>query len=212
MIDANMSNQIVSALVGLITGFITSAAFWWFTTRFLTPSIRWSTRISVTPRMGDASTANRIKIMNVGRRPAVDFSATCMLRVPGVTTGTNVRLVNLRTLDVPLPRLEPRGERIISIKTDGISPAHVASLPKDLQALLNQNPPVSLTTLFSQYPKSEIVLYLSAYDEVTGSRKHYRSHPYTKASLAFGRFIAGTTALSLLSPGDGSNDTRVGVV
>lgn len=212
MPDANTWNQIASAFVGLLTGFITSAGFWWFTTRFLTPKIQWSARISVTPRSASNAAANRIKIMNVGRRSAVDFSATCMLRVPGVTTGTNVRLVNLRTLDVPLPRLEPKAERIISIKTDGINPAHVASLPAELQVLLNQSPAASLEEVFTKFPNSEVVLYLSAYDEVSGTRKHYRSHPYTKDSLAVGRFLPGTTALSILQPGDGPGSLRTGVV
>ncbi len=190
--EASWTHTIESAswtiLLSVVTGVLASWLFWIWITRFRAPKIKWSDFISVNDYWPGGGPKYRIKIQNVGRRAAVDFAATCMLRVPGVGTGGNTKLVHLRTLDVPLPILKPKSGRIITVKTDGLSPMHVQGLPKPLRELLNQDPPTRLEAIFEAFPGAEVVLYLAAYDAVSGTRRHYRSHPYTKESLTDRRF------------------------
>ena len=100
-----------------------------------------------------------------------------------------------RTLEVPLPRLEPRAGRVITVKTDGLNTFHVAGLPESIRGLFNQNPPVGLDEVLRIFPDSEMVLYLSAYDEKSGTRKHFRSHAYTWDSFTHRLFRADGTEI-----------------
>lgn len=182
------ANLGVSAAVSGLMGVLASYVFWLWVTRVLAPRIKYSEKISVNDKWPGGPTKYRVKIQNVGRRAAVDFQAICVLRIPGVATGENYKLVKLRTLDVPLPRLEHGHSRIITIKTDGLNKRHVRDLPDPLPTWLNQSPAVGLEKILNAFPGSEAILYLSAYDEVSGVRRSYRSRPYNAGSITRGYF------------------------
>ncbi|TAP39583.1 hypothetical protein [Arthrobacter sp. S39] len=191
---------IISAVVAVVTGVLSSYLFWLWLTKRLRPRIVWSKHISVNEHWLGGPPKYRVKIQNVGRRAAVDFGAICMLRVPGVATGENVKLVKLRTLDVPLPFLGKGKGRLITIKTDGLDQFHVLGLPEPLRSRLNQEPPVTLEDLFADFPGSEVMLYLSAYDAVSGTRCHFQSVPYTSSSLTRKWFEPGSVAVQSGGP------------
>jgi hypothetical protein len=171
----------IGLAIGFLLGLLSSFLFWLFTNRWLVPKIRWSPQISC---IEDAElqgvTKCRVKIMNVGRRAAVDFSATCLLRVPNAGTYGNTKMIQLRTLDVPLPYLAPGRSRVMSIKTTGLDPVLTSLMSKKVAVLLNANPPTSLRELLTLIPEAEIEIHLTAYDEVSGTRRNFRpKQPYT---------------------------------
>lgn len=179
-------NLAVNASVSASMGVTASWIFWLYLTRRLSPRLEFSSKVCIS-RNNDLI-KYRIKIRNSGNRAAVDFSAYCLLRVPGVATGENFKLVALRTLDVPLPRLAPKAARVITVKTDGLNPRAVETIPDPLRSWLNRNPPSGVDQIIRSFPGSELVLHISAYDEVSGSRKFFRSKPYTESDFLWGYF------------------------
>lgn len=194
-------NLAINAGISVVFGLLASLLSWLWITRGLSPKIIYSDMISMNDKWPGGPTKFRIKIKNVGRRAAVDFSAICLLRIPGVATGDNYKLIKLRTLDVPLARLERGNSRIVTVKTDGLNKNHVRDLPDPLPEWLNQKPAVGLDKILEAFPGSELVLYLSAYDEVSGVRRTYRSKPYTAQSITRGYFEpAGVKIVTRGSP------------
>ncbi|MGW5295889.1 hypothetical protein [Streptomyces bacillaris] len=172
----------LSSLLAVVTGIASSYLFWIWLTRGLAPRVAWSTSISKAQLPG-GPIKYRVKIMNTGRRAAVDFTAVCMLRLPDSGSNGNTKLATLRTLDVPLPRLAPGRSRVITIKTDGIDPLQVRGLPRPVQDCLNQDPPVPLEQLLARFPGAHLVMHLSAYDAKSGTRCHFTSQEYTTRSI-----------------------------
>ena len=193
-------SQLVSAVISVALGIAASGLFWLWLRHGLAPRIRWSENISAVNPEDGRPVRYRIKIQNVGWRAAVDFGATCVLRVPAIEGSVNHRLVLLRTLDVPIPRLSRRQGRVISVKTHGLAEEHVRDLPIKLRGMLNQEPAVPLDALLQAFEGAELVLYLSAYDEVSGTRVSSRSLPYTSSDISPRQFRANGVKLETRGP------------
>ena len=185
-----MKEVAVSSSLAVVTGIASSYLFWIWLTKGLAPKIAWSSSISKA-RLPGGPIKYRVKIMNEGRRAAVDFTAVCLLKLPDAGSNGNTKLATLRTLDVPLPRLAPGKARVITIKTDGIDPLQVRGLPSAVRECLNQDPPIPLEQLLARFPGAHFVLHLSAYDEKSGTRCHFTSKDYTTRSITERPFTNG---------------------
>ncbi|MGW1727793.1 hypothetical protein ACWCQK_33375 [Streptomyces sp. NPDC002306] len=183
-----MTEFAVSSSLAVVTGIASSYLFWIWLTKGLAPKVVWSSSISKA-RLPGGPVKYRVKIMNAGRRAAVDFSAVCLLKLPDAGSNGNTKLATLRTLDVPLPKLSPGRSRVITIKTDGIDPLQVRGLPAAVRECLNQDPPIPLEQLLARFPGAHLVLHLSAYDEKSGTRCHFTSQDYTTRSITDRPFV-----------------------
>ncbi|MFG1924319.1 hypothetical protein [Cryptosporangium sp. NPDC048952] len=180
---------ILSTLISVPTGMLTSFLFWWWFSRRLAPRIAWSD-LMVAPADADLTGTDfdmpRVKIVNVGRRNAIDLQVWAQLRLPHEVDGAGspMSLVELPTSITWLPRLQRDGYRYVRLCLGKVPPEELERVGLD--------PSVELPTLLREHEDAAVRVFLFAYDGFSGARKIFVSPDYCADTLITGAFEPGT--------------------
>jgi hypothetical protein len=200
---------VVSTLVSVPAGIITSLIFWWWMTRRLAPRLAWSPYLVVPPpgtRTGTDHDQPRVKTVNLGRRDAVDLQVKAQLRIPHEidNIGSPVSIVDLPTSTDWLPRLRRNSYRYVRLCLEGVPEnelRRVAAVIGD-ESIRGDD----LALLLRKRPDAAIRLYLFAYDEFSGARKIFVSPDYGAGTMVEGAFRPGTSMEVTRAPGRAEDD------
>ncbi|GAA0269971.1 hypothetical protein [Cryptosporangium japonicum] len=179
---------IISTLISVPTGILTSFLFWWWFTRRLAPRIDWSDLMAAPPETAWTGTDHdmpRIKIVNTGRRHALDLQVWAQLRLPHEVdaSGSPVSLIELPTSVTWLPRLQRQSYRYVRMCLGRVPPGELERCGVD--------PSTDLPTLLREHPDAAVRVYLFAYDGFSGARKIFVSPDYCADTLIIGAFEPG---------------------
>ena len=121
---------VVSTLISVPTGILSSFVFWWWFTRRLAPRLSWSTELVIPPaatRTGTDHDQPRVKTVNLGRRDAVDLQVKAQLRVPHEVDniGSPMSIVDLPTSVDWLPRLQRGSLRYVRLCLEQVPAAEI---------------------------------------------------------------------------------------
>ena len=116
---------VVSTLISVPAGIITSLIFWWWMTRRLAPRLAWSEHLVIPPpgtHTGTDHDQPRVKTVNLGRRDAVDLQVKAQLRIPHDVDniGSPTSIVDLPTSTEWLPRLRRGSYRYVRLCLEGV--------------------------------------------------------------------------------------------
>jgi hypothetical protein len=181
-------------IVGALLGLIVSLAFWWVQYRVLVPRLEFGSQIrKLTSINGPVYS---IKVQNVSRwRTVIDVSFQVRLYLGhGVVEYNEGPVKTLQSLDL----------RVVPDSVMRIQPGHSQLLRLDLRKTTwSEAPPghrtaagidevstadVPLEVLLDRTPAPYVRALVLAYDEVTGSRKFFRSGEYLEKDIKRGRF------------------------
>ena len=187
---------VVSTLVSVPTGILTSFLFWWWVTRRLAPRLDWSTALVVPSpdtRTGTEHDQPRVKTVNLGRRDAVDLQIKAQLRVPHDVDniGSPVSIVELPTSTEWVPRLRRDSYRYVRLCLERVPDADLARVAAVVGTDGIRG--MGLADFLRERPDAAVRLYLFAYDEFSGARKMFVSPDYHAAELVEGAFVPGTS-------------------
>ncbi len=187
---------VVSTLVSVPTGILTSFVFWWWLTRRLAPRLAWSPHLVVPPpgtHTGTDHDQPRVKTVNLGRRDAVDLQVKAQLRVPHEVDniGSPMSIIDLPTSVDWLPRLQHGSLRYVRLCLELVPDTELQRVAA--VTTCDPAPGRGLADFLRAYPGSAVRLYMFAYDEFSGARKMFVSPDYTAETIVQGRFRDGPT-------------------
>ncbi|PIP37990.1 MAG: hypothetical protein COX19_15090 [Desulfobacterales bacterium CG23_combo_of_CG06-09_8_20_14_all_51_8] len=179
---------LVSILIGIPLGILSSLAAWWILFRYIVPKIEFSPHISKY-YFKNLGTRYRIKFRNIGKRGIIDIEVFPILRIKGLNPELPDNWLNI-TLTTSL-----NNNHISSLKEDRI----ISLLPEDTDKFKNPNFPdhirkkyqskgLNIEDLLSLDNKVKLVVQLFGYDEFSGARKMFISKPYTLKDIKPGTF------------------------
>jgi hypothetical protein len=208
-VEAGVVEVVVSTLVSVPAGIITSLIFWWWMTRRLAPRLSWSESLVVPPpgtHTGTDHDQPRVKTVNLGRRDAVDLQVKAQLRIPHDldNIGSPVSIVDLPTSTDWLPRLRRGSYRYVRLCLDGVPDAEA----RRVAAVIGDDTihHGDLAKLLRGRPDAAVRLYLFAYDEFSGARKIFVSPDYNAGNMVEGAFRPGTSLDVTPAPGPAEDE------
>ena len=196
---------VVSTLVSVPTGMLTSFLFWWWVTRRLAPRLAWSAELVLPPAGTHTGTDHdqpRVKTVNLGRRDAVDLQVKAQLRIPHEidNIGSPMSFFDLPTSVVWLPRLQHGSLRYVRLCLEQVPESEL----RRVGAVVGREPSpgCGLAEFLTDHPDATVRLYLFAYDEFSGARKMFVSPDYGAPNMVEGSFRPGTSLTVDRAPAD----------
>jgi len=193
---------VVSTLLSVPVGILTSFLFWWVLARRLAPRVAWSTAIILpaeTAMTGSDHDQPRIKIVNVGRRDAIDLQIAAQLRLPHQVDhiGSPMSIVDVPTSVPWLPRLRRRSFRYVRLCLNQV--------PENEQtrvALAGEESGLGtdMLDILQRWPGAAVRFYLFAYDSFSGARKIFVSPDYGLDRVVRGAFRPGPSLEAVPAP------------
>ena len=193
---------LISTVLSVPIGILSSFLFWWWLARWLAPRVQWSSGLAVPPESARTDTDHdqaRVKVVNSGRRDAIDLQISAHLRIPAGPDGENsLLIVELPTSIQNLPRLRRGSFRYVRLCFDQIAAQERARLmfATDKPALGDD-----LATTLALTPGAAVRIYLFAYDSFSGARNMFVSPDYTSAHVVTGAFDSGLALAPVPDPG-----------
>jgi hypothetical protein len=148
--------------------------------RRLAPCVAWSTAIILPPETamtGSDHDQPRIKIVNVGRRDAIDLQIAARLRLLRQVDhiGSPMSIVDVPTSVPWLPRLRSRSYRYVRLRLNQV-PENEQARVGLVGAEPHRGP--DLLDILRRWPDAAVRFYLFAYDAFSGARKIFVSPDY----------------------------------
>ena len=179
---------ISSTFVGILLGVISSIIGWWILFRCYIPNLSFSSIISKIEE--DNSRARyRIRILNKGRRKAIDLEIIARLQVRGILKETPKvwKQVNLKIAGEKIPYIEKDEARIIRLLPEKTIDFREMVFPEEIREKA-WSEKLTLEDLFRCGEESFLQIHVFAYDEFSGSRKMFLSPKYQFASISSEKF------------------------
>lgn len=174
-----MTDLIVSNILGLIIGLITSFFSWWVIFHKIIPVIEFADFISKVPRQSGKGHSFRIKFRNSGKRAiiGVEVVARLIIKWEGSKTWSVVYVPLSRDGErkVELPKVVNGFSRTLTLFPN-LVPAFVANqrYPEEIRAKAKEKK-LTMEDVLSLGKESKLKIYLSGYDEFSGARKMFES-------------------------------------
>lgn len=215
-------------VLGIVIGLVTNFAVWALLFHGMVPRIRFSNDISKIPmpKSDDDKSGSRyrFRIENAGHRDIIDIELAARLSFKGIRSGT------WNTIYLPLnfdgsstwrvPILHPArkgkvGHRItVFIHPNGaLSLKQWQAVPSEVRAKAAKRG-VLLEDLLGMGSEAQIQVLAYCYDSFSGSRKLFRSRPYTLKNIATRRFkrnsldVVPASDDAQTSPGEVTHDNE----
>jgi len=201
---------VVSTLVSVPTGMLTSFLFWWWVTRRLAPRLAWSAELVLPPAGTHTGTDHdqpRVKTVNLGRRDAVDLLIRAQLRVPHAVDniGSPMSIIDVPTSTDWLPRLQHGSLRYVRLCFEQVPDAELRRVSAVSGAEIRTG--CTLAEFLRDRPDAAIRIYLFAYDQFSGARKMFVSPDYDASTMVEGTFTPGTSLTVRPAEPEGDNST-----
>jgi len=179
---------LISTIIGIPIGLLSSLAAWWFLFHHIVPKIEFSPNISKYD-FKNLGTRYRLKIRNVGKRGIIDLEVFPILRIKGLnlqlpdnwlnitlnTSLTNNRIANLKE------------DRVISLLPENTEKFSGYSFPDHIREKY-QAKELNIEDLLSLDYEIKLVVQIFGFDEFSGARKLFESKSYTIKDIKYGTF------------------------
>lgn len=201
-----VTDVLVSTLIGIPIGLLTSFVSWWILFHMLTPKVRFSTQISKARAATSDRYAYRVKLRNVGRRRIVDAEFFARLRIQALDKGSNNWAIFHIPLDEPrIPMLPPHRRRghIEVLYVSQVNNTH--RFPSDIAKKIEDGT-VLLEDLMRLGKQSTLQLIGFGYDSFSGTRTIFESALYTINDIMPGRFAKNSFDITSGKPSAASNE------
>jgi hypothetical protein len=181
-------------LVGALFGFALSLVLWWIQLRVVVPRLEFADGISRLTQNGDVT--YRVKVMNGGRRGAVDLAFSVSLYLGSellayneVPTVKTLSILKLHPATDAILQLRPRVSRVVRLD---MRPQLWQDTSPSLLAVAKIDPrsdrPVSLESLLAATSSAYLLVRVLANDEVSGTRRYFVSQRYYLGHIRTGAF------------------------
>jgi len=174
--------------LGALLGIASSGVFWWIQNHLLVPHLEFSPELSKKKNpYTKRGWMYRVKLINRGRRRAVDVSYVVKFAVRGL------HYDNLTWIPIPIssnhtPSIMARtGDRVLRFRTDLMTSGDLPYFPKWITEKADAGN-LTLDDLMSLDRSSKLIVYVFAYDEFGGARKMYSSKEYRQHDIRKGKF------------------------
>lgn len=181
----------MTILISIPLGALSSLIAWWILNYWIKPKIKFSEDISKT--LIDSISIYRFKFENCGKRKIVDNLLIAKLRIKGIRYKSNWEVIYLPLDNDKIPIIRPiKGEcRIIRevprLELGLIEIKNQKFLPEAIKEKID-NDTITLEELMNLGSESELILYVTGYDEISGAKKTFESKPYKVGDIKNGLF------------------------
>ena len=189
-----MSEILISNLIGLFIGIVTSFLTWWILFHGIIPKIRFSEHISKLLSTDEkAGWKYRFKFVNCGRRALLDVQVVARLSIKGLHspdswTTITIPLELSHDKKYEIPRVPRNANRVLRLFVNQVVDLKQSALfPNDLREKA-KNDVLCLEELLALGTESKLLIYVSGYDAFSGARKMFASKGYTVADIREGQF------------------------
>jgi len=182
----------MTILISIPLGAFSSLIAWWILNYWIKPKIKFSEDISKT--LIDSTAIYRFKFENCGKRKIVDNSLIAKLRIKGIRYKLNWEVIYLPLDNDKIPIIRPiKGEskkirEVPRLELGLIEIKNRKFLPQTIKQKI-ENDTISLEELMKLGSESELILYVTGYDEISGAKKTFESKPYKVKDIKNGLFI-----------------------
>jgi len=188
----NFAELLVSNLIGLVVGLVTSFFSWWVLFHWLVPAIQFSESISKIQRSGGSGHSYRIKFQNTGRRAIIGVEVFARLSVnwsgDSNWTGLYIPLSGDGESKYEIPHLGIGGNRVLSFFLNATESFRTNIRYADDFKHKASEGRISMEDVLSLGKAAQIQIFVSGYDAFSGSRKVYMSKHFRLSDIKTGRF------------------------
>lgn len=180
--------MLLSTLIGIPLGILSSLVAWWVLFRFIVPRIEFSPHISKY-HFKNLGTRYRIKFRNIGKRGIIDVEVFPILRIKGLNPELPDNWLNITlTTSLKENRISSlKEDRIISLLSEDTDKFNNPNFPEHIRKKYRQKE-LNIEDLLSLDNPVKLVVQLFGYDEFSGARKMIISKPYTLKDIKHGTF------------------------
>lgn len=182
---------LITLLLSVPIGAISSLIAWWILNYCIKPEIRFSEDIS---KINEFSKSfYRFKFENCGKRNIFDSELVAKLRIKGLKYSTNWEVIDLPLDNNRIPVINSiiKGDRKVRevprIELGLIDSKHFRFLNDSVKTKI-QDDSITLEELMGLGAKSELILYVTGFDEISGARKTFESKAYKLSDIKEGKF------------------------
>jgi hypothetical protein len=196
-----LDSPLVAFLFAQFCGLATSFLSWWVLVHGVVPKAYFSPNLSKVARRNTTDNASgydyRVKIGNFGRRSIIDVEISARLRITGLEPRPQatwiVKIPIEHEMYFRIPEILPhkKGEIRNKVLTLDVNEANdlFASdkCPERIKAKAILKT-LTLEDLLSIGTTATLTIYVAGFDEFSGARKQFVSHPYSFKNVKLGRF------------------------
>ena len=181
----------ITLLLSVPIGAISSLIAWWILNYCIKPEIRFSEDIS---KINENSKAfYRFKFENCGKRNIFDSELVAKLRIKGLKYSTNWEVIYLPLDNNRIPviksinKSDKKLREVPRIELGLIDSKHFRFLSKSIKMKILDDS-ITLEELMKLGNDSELILYVTGFDEISGARKTFESKAYKISDIKEGKF------------------------
>lgn len=181
----------ITLILSVPIGAFSSLIAWWILNYCIKPRIEFSDNVS---RIDENSKSfYRFKFENCGNRRILDSTIFAKLRIKGLKYFTNWEVIYLPLDNDHIPIIKStkkKGKKLREVprlELGLIDNKYFRFLPDFIQEKI-QNDTITLEELMNLGNKSDLVLFVSGYDEISGALKTFESKPYKVEDIKKGKF------------------------
>ena len=181
----------ITLLLSVPIGAISSLIAWWILNYCIKPKITFSENISKV--IENSKSFYRFKFENSGRRKIVDSEITAKLRIKGLKYSTNWEIIYLPLDNNKIPIIKSikkeksKLREVPRLELGLIGSKYFRFLPDNIIEKI-KNDSITLEDLMNLRNKTELILIVSGYDEISGAKKTFESKPYQIHDIKNGKF------------------------
>ncbi len=182
--------QILSLILGIPLGVLTSLISWWILFHKIVPKIQFSKNISKTQSVDSKSGFRyRIKLENIGKRDILDVEIFARFKIKGVKPETpkNWSIIDLHISKNRIPIIKKNTNKMIRIYPEKTESFQKKFYP-DLINKKQMNETLTMEDIFSIKEDTSLQIVLFGYDSFSGARKIFESSIYYKDNIKLGLF------------------------
>ena len=181
----------VTIFISIPIGAISSLIAWWILNYCIKPKIIFSNDIS---RIDEHNKPfYRFKFENCGSRRILDSQIIAKLRIKGLKYSTNLEIIYLPLDNEFIPIIKPTKNDLKKIREVPrlelglIDSKYFRFLEDNIKEKI-KNDKITLEELMTLGIESELILYVTGFDEISGAKKTFESKPYKITDIKKGKF------------------------
>lgn len=173
--DLTVEANLISAIIGLLTGVVSSLTTWWLLTRFVRPKLEWRSTIAKYRYDDDAPGQYRysVALHNASRfRDAMDIRVVIRIRIPGLIRAGAAELFTIE--EAATPRLRSKKTTLWRVRFDLIDDRtrrrYLNAFPDALRDKWESGEDIDLEEFMSAFPGTSIEVAGFCSDKYTWAR------------------------------------------
>ena len=177
----------LSVPIGVFCSFVT----WWILNYRIIPKIKFSDDISRIDE--DSKSFYRFKFENCSKRRILDSEIIVKLRIKGLKYSTNWEVIYLPIDNDRIPIIKSikkekkKIREVPRLELGLIDKKYFRFLPNTIKRKI-QNDTITLEELMNLGSESQLILFVTGFDEISGARKTFESKPYKVGDIKKGKF------------------------